>query len=112
MNGVLAFVSALMGAGIFSFIQFLITRHDNHNEDMTEINNKLAEISKQLAKQEKDQVRTQMIVMMGFRPKETTEIMKLAQHYFGDLEGNWYMTSMFNSWLDENQIGKPEWFRG
>lgn len=68
--------------------------------------------SAQLKKQEKDQCRTQMLVMMGFRPHETTEIMKLAQHYFGDLEGNWYMTSLFNSWMDEQNIGKPEWFRG
>ena len=52
---------------------------------------------------------------MNYYPEEKTEIMKLAEHYFkpksqGGLEGDWYMTGIFNKWLTDNNIGKPEWF--
>lgn len=67
-------------------------------------------IKKKLDKQERDSCRTQMLLLMSDYPDQTDEIMRLAQHYFRDLHGNWYMTTMFNRWLESNGIGKPEWF--
>lgn len=63
-----------------------------------------------LERAEKDNCRIQMLIMMMHYQQETEQIMKLAEHYFGDLHGDWYMTGLFNKWLLENKIGKPEWF--
>ena len=70
----------------------------------------LSRIEKKQDKLERDSCRTQLLLLMSDYPDQTEEIMRLAQHYFADLRGNWYMTGLFNHWLEENRIGKPEWF--
>lgn len=115
MNYLNSFMSALLGAGIFGFIQFLITRHDNRNDELAEVKKQLQTISKQLRSQEMDQCRTQMLLLISDYPNENAEIMKVAEHYFrsessGGLGGDWYMTNLFNRWLTSQKLGKPEWF--
>ena len=70
----------------------------------------LSRISRKLDKLERDSCRTQLLLMLNDFPDQTEEIMRLAQHYFADLNGNWYMTSLFCKWLEKSGIGKPEWF--
>lgn len=60
---------------------------------------------------EKDVLRTQMLVMLTDYPDEKSEIMKLAKHYFGDLDGDWYMTDLFNKWIKTSGESNPEWFK-
>lgn len=69
-------------------------------------------IKNQLIKLEKDSCRTQMLVMLSDYPEEKTEIMTLAEHYFKDLKGNWFMTGVFRDWMQKNDIVKPIWFKG
>lgn len=76
------------------------------------INNRREKTDKRFLVLEKDVLRTQMLLMLKDFPEEKAEIMKLAQHYFEDLDGNWYLTTMFNTWLESNNIAKPEWFKG
>lgn len=104
-------ITALGSTGLFTFVQFLIKRHDNKKGKMASIETKLSEIDTKLQQCEKDELRTQLLMMLSDYPTESTEIMKLAQHYFGDLHGNWYATSIFNSWLESNGKAKPEWFK-
>lgn len=75
------------------------------------INNRREKLDKRFTLFEKDILRTQMLLMLKDFPEEKQEILKLAQHYFGDLEGNWYLTTMFNQWLEDNKIARPEWFK-
>lgn len=75
------------------------------------INNRREKLDKRFSLFEKDILRTQMLLMLKDFPEEKQEILKLAQHYFGDLQGNWYLTTMFNQWLEDNGIAKPEWFK-
>lgn len=75
------------------------------------INNKRERLDKRFAVLERDTLRTQMLLMLKDFPEEKAEILKLAQHYFEDLDGNWYLTILFNKWLEENRIAKPEWFK-
>ena len=95
---VTAVVVAVIGSNL---IQFFVTRRD-----------KKKGIQDQLIKLEKDSCRTQMLVMMSDYPEEKDEIMRLAEHYFGDLKGNWYLTSLFDGWLKDKGILKPSWFNG
>ena len=104
MNAVIAAVVAgLCGSGVTGLIQFLISRHDTRHDDLREIRDGFRKI-------EKDSVRTQMLVLMSDYPEEEAELMKIAQHYFEDLKGDWYMTSLFNKHLIINRIAKPVWF--
>ena len=111
---------AVLGCGnLFLFIQFLIERKDRkaeREEDKAEKKQERAEdmewskILDWLNRLEKDTLRTQLLVLIILRPKEQTEILRIAEHYFKDLHGNWCMTSIFNRWIEEENVAKPQWF--
>lgn len=112
-------LTILGGGNLILFIKFLIERHDRkveRKEDKEERNEdkNLEEIRDTLKKLKKDGLRTQLLLLLLIKPEEETEILTLAEHYFKKppygLGGNWYMTSMFKNWLEENKVGKPEWF--
>ena len=92
-------------AGIFALIQ-------DRRGRLSKIETQLKGISEKLVITERDELRTQLLLLLSDYPGEKQEIMKLAEHYFKDLGGNWYATSLFNSWLLKNKIAKPEWFSG
>ena len=96
-------LAILASNGFFALIQFLITRWDTKKS----IKGKLEHL-------ERDGLRTQLLLMLLMKPKEQTEILTLAERYFrkppNGLGGNWYMTSMFKSWLEEYTVLKPDWF--
>ena len=109
---ILGIIGAVFGSGI---IQFLISRHDNKKKDSIEeklkpIGEKIDKILSEQKKTEKDNLRTQLLVMMYSLPNNHEEIMTLAQRYFGELKGDWFYSSLFNKWLKENNIEKPLWF--
>ena len=94
-------MAILASNGLFALAQFLITRHDHKKN----VKGKLAQL-------EKDTLRTQLLLMLLIKPTETQEILTLGQHYFVHLQGNWYMTSIFNKWIDKYiPDAKPEWFK-
>lgn len=92
-------IAVLASNGMFALLQFLITRHDTKKN-----------VKGKLTLLEKDVLRTQLLLLLLLKPEEQQEILTLGEHYFHILHGNWYMTSMFNKWLDEAGVGKPEWF--
>ncbi len=97
------FLAFLGNTAVWGFIQYLITRHDNRK-------GMLAQILKQLHKQEKDICRTQMLQLMSVYPDEKAELFRLAEYYFTQLHGNWYMTTLFRTYLKKNNIMPPIWF--
>lgn len=97
---IVAVISAMTSGGVLAFIQFLITRNDDRQG-----------IKSTLKKLEKDGLRTQLLLMILMKPEEKKEILTLAQHYFVDLEGNWYMTDIFKKWLKEKGHSNPDWFQ-
>ena len=96
------FTIILGSTGCFAFVQFLIQRHDTRK-------GQLAKILKQLDKNERDSIRTQMLLLMSDYPQDRAELFRLAEHYFKDLKGNWYMTTLFKSYLKANKMETPEW---
>lgn len=96
-------ILALLASGnIFLFVKFLIERWDRMHAQP---------VDDRLAKLEKDGLRMQLLFLITLMPKEQTEILKIAEYYFGTLNGDWYMTSIFNKWLTDNKIAEPEWFK-
>lgn len=98
----------LGGGNLILFIKFLIERHDKKLEKAEE--KEKEGIKSKLAVLEKDGIRTQLLLLILMKPEEQTEILRIAEHYFKVLKGNWYMTSIFNNWLEEYDIASPDWF--
>ena len=95
-------ILAVLGStALSSLIQFLIKRWDDkHN------------VKDKLTTLEKDTLRTQMLLLILIKPEEKQEILTIGEHYFGKLKGDWYMTSIFNKWLESTGTAEPEWFEG
>ena len=91
-------LAILASNGFFALVQFLITRWDTKKN-----------LKGTLRKLEKDGLRTQLLLLILMQPDEQTEILKIAEHYFVKLKGNWYMTSVFSKWCKSRGL-KPEWF--
>ena len=92
-------IAILTSNGFFALLQYLISRHD------TKIN-----VKDKLITLEKDGLRTQLLLMILLQPDEQTEILKIAEHYFVKLKGNWYMTGLFSKWCDAHGL-EPDWFK-
>lgn len=103
-------LAAVGSAGLFNLIQFLITRKDKKKDALADIRSDIAELKAAAHIAEKDSCRTQLLLLMAYYPDQKSEIMKLAQHYFVDLNGDWYMTSLFSIWLKANNLDVPIWF--
>lgn len=67
-------------------------------------------LRKQLERLEKDSLRTQLLVMISDYPTEKQEILTLGDRYFRQLKGDWYMTSLYNKWLEKTGTTPPTWF--
>ena len=92
-------IAVVTSTAISQLIQFFINRHDIKKGFGT-----------RLKRLEKDGIRTQLLLLLLFSPEEKKEILTVGQHYFETLQGNWYMTSMFNKWLKEREEDVPMWF--
>lgn len=102
-------ILGLLGGGnLILFVKFLMERHDRKKERAED--NDAESFNKRLLVLERDGLRTQLLLLILLRPTEQTEILRLAEHYFKDLKGNWYMTSIFNKWLEESGVAEPDWF--
>lgn len=109
--GVLKTIITILGTGgVFAFLEFLIRRRDEKKGAMSKVITRLDRIEKRQDVAECDSCRTQLLTLLNNYPTNVPEIMKLAEHYFRELHGDWYMTSLFNGWLTQSGIGKPEWF--
>ena len=95
---------AILGStALSSLIQFFVTRWDKKKEAKLDIKGTLTKL-------EKDVLRSQLLLLILLKPAEQQEILTIGEHYFKDLHGNWYMTSIFNKWLVASDIAEPEWF--
>ena len=105
-------VLAILGSGALStLISAIVQAVANRKSRLTKIEGQLAEIEKNQKTAEKDALRTQLLMMISDYPEEKTEILKLAQYYFSNLQGNWTATAIFNTWLEKYDVAKPEWFK-
>ena len=105
-----AIIMAIIGSGVLStIVSAIITAISNRKSKLKDIEKKLEEIEKNQVKAEKDALRTQLLVMIADFPDETTDILRLAEHYFKDLDGNWVASALFNEWAKEHCESAPTW---
>lgn len=104
-------ITSLTSSGLLAFFQFLINRHDKKKDEKNGLRADVKDIQKKLKKQEKDSVRTQLLVLVFLQPNERQELLTLGEHYFKNLKGDWYMTSIYRKWLKQSGIDEPAWFK-
>ena len=102
-------LSMFASTGLFSLIQFLIKRHDEKKGKGKQLTEAIESLKKKIERQERDSCRTQLLVLLSDFPDMTEEILKVAQHYFKDLDANWYMTTLFAKWCRKANIELPDW---
>ena len=99
-----AIVSGLLGAGgIISFVQFLISRHDNQKGELDSIRRELKEIKETLDETIIRVTRVELKGLMRDDPDNVEAIMQVAGYYFVDLDGNAYMHTMFEKWAKKHE---------
>lgn len=64
----------------------------------------LEKISDSLDSLELDTTRTQLIMLINDYPENTSEILKVANKYFVELGGDWYVTEIFNEWAASHGV--------
>lgn len=95
ISAVLVIIGALIGCG--SWLIKEITASTNSRVDTLE-----HKIDDNYTKDELATTRLELMVLMEHDPDNVIEIEKLARHYFSDLQGNSYLTSVFSRWCKEH----------
>ncbi len=104
-------IVAVIGSNaFFGFIQFLITRKDSSNKKLKEINGKFDKLEGKLNYLDQGNVRLQLMVLIHLYPQRSEEIIKLGKQYFCSFKGNFYLTTIFKQYLDDNKLIYPDWF--
>lgn len=88
----------IIGAAILGIGSWL-TSHAN-----ADMNKKLDTIILKTDKAEENATRSQLLTLMSDYPNNESEILKVAQYYFRDLKGDWYMTGLFTKWAESRGI--------
>lgn len=114
-EAMVAILVALLGgsgliSGIFSIINTAISRRAMRGDKTKELEKEIAEVKKEAQENKQDVTRVQMLLLMSDYPDDIAEIMKVAEKYFREMGGNFYMDTLFNKWLDAHDLQKPSWF--
>ena len=107
----LIILAVLGSTGLFTFIQFLITHHDKKKGVLAEIRKDIKEL-KQFSKDERlDLLRIQLMTLTHIHPENVVEIMEVAEEYFMKYSGDWYMSSLFKEYLENQGMDVPLWMK-
>lgn len=98
-------IATILGsAGLFSLIQFLITRHDKKHESLNGVRRKLNEIIKTQDDMNLRVTRMELAGLIRNNPDNIDAILQVAEHYFIDLDGNAYAHAVFEKWATEKGV--------
>lgn len=71
---------------------------------LKDTNGRLDEVSGQLDQLQVESTRTQLITLMSSYPDNKSEILKVADKYFNEYNGDWYVTELFEQWAEEHDV--------
>ena len=100
-----AVVTGIFGsAGLFSLIQFLISRYDKKNQGIAQIKQQLDKIEHKCSRNELAITRLQLIYLIDVDPENKDAILQTAQRYFVELDGNGEAWAFFDRWAKEEKL--------
>lgn len=73
-------------------------------EILKDTNSRLDNMGGQLDQLQVEATRTQLITLMSNYPDNKSEILKVADKYFNEYNGDWYVTELFEQWADEHGV--------
>lgn len=101
----IAILGAFLGsAGIFSFAQYLISRHDNKSKELDSIKTELKHLNSTLEQTTLRVARNELRDLIWNDAGNTDAILSTAEYYFCTLHGNGYMHSIFEKWAKEHKV--------
>lgn len=109
---VIAIISGVLTGAVFSFIQFMIQRKDQKNNDIEDIKKAIDDLRDEMMDIRQGNARSELLLLLNDYPDNEGEVLKQAEKYFVQLKGDFYMTSLFTKWLSLNHITIPGWFSG
>ena len=105
MDITVALLTGILGsAGLFSFIQFIIGRHDTKEHQLTQIQTTLKAIDEKCDRNELATTRLQLIFLIDSQPRNKDTILQTAQRYFVELNGNGEAWAVFYAWAEKNKL--------
>lgn len=113
MEIIIPAICGVLGILITKIFDLILERKkikEGSRKELNEIKEQLNNLKDQLKLQEKDSLRTQLMVMIKDFPDETSDILRLAEYYFTTLGGNWVLTDIFSNWALKNNVTTPSWF--
>lgn len=98
ISGTIGAIIAIVGAasGIFGWIQSQFT-----NAISAQINDFRQEVKSSDAAQNQAITRLELTNLIKNDPTNVVAIEKMGRYYFGELDGDQYMTAMFSNWAKE-----------
>lgn len=85
--------TAVVGVGTWAIGQIL-----------SDTNSRLDSMGGQLDQLQVEATRTQLITLMSNYPDNKSEILKVADKYFNEYNGDWYVTELFEQWADQHGV--------
>ncbi len=79
-------------------------------ESVSNISNIIGEIKNKINYIDQGSVRQQIMMLIHLYPHRNEEIMKLGKKYFIEFNGNYYLTTIFKEWMDNNNLQYPVWW--
>lgn len=95
---------------LFQYLQTKRSQKDGLESKVDDIKKKQDAIIADQKKQEGDILRVELKLMISDFPDKEDDILRLAEHYFGDMHRNWVMGSTFQQWLDDRGLDVPNWY--
>ena len=104
MDAGLFFSGILSSAGIFSLLQFLISRHDKKKDELVSIKRELGIVKHTLDETILRVTRAELKDLIFSDPENIDGILQVAEYYFIELDGNAYAHAMFMKWAKEHGV--------
>lgn len=102
--------TVLGSAGLFGFIQFLISRHDVKQRDLNQIKAQLNNIEHKCDRNELATTRLQLLFLINSQPGNKDAIETTAQRYFIELGGNGEAWAVFHKWAVAHRVN-TDWYK-
>lgn len=105
MELTIAIVASLFGsAGLFSLIQFLITRNDDKTRSLNQIKNQLKAVDGKCTRNELATTRLQLFFLLETQPDNEDAIEATAERYFIELDGDAEAWMPFYKWAVQHGV--------
>lgn len=108
--GVSIFVAVISSTALFSFLQYLISRHDKKHDSMNSCKAQLNRIEQKCDRNELATTRLQLFFLIKTQPSNEDAIETTAQRYFIELGGDAEAWAPFHKWAVAHKVD-TDWYK-